>query len=180
MRLSPLLIVGVALALGSHTSSAQRTYRRAHVDSMGQLRIMLSNNRVIRPSKDSGQVGFEQVTMSADRRTVGWVALYPNCCTSYSIPLRLVLLRADGGRTVISNELPIWQWAFAADGRTVAIRQAPVHGAAETSYERRDIRTGRLLATAQSDSATPPSALPVWARQAMPKRGPLPPPSHER
>jgi hypothetical protein len=180
MRLSPLLIVGVALALGSHASSAQRTYRRAHVDSMGQLRIVLSNNRVIRPSKDSGQVGFEQVTLSADRRTVGWVALYPNCCTSYPIPLRLVLLRADGGRTVISNELPIWQWAFAADGRTVAIRQAPVHGAAPMFYEQRDIRTGRLVATATTDSTPPPSALPVWARDVMPRQAPLPAPTHER
>jgi len=180
MRLSPLLIVGVALALGARTSSAQRTYRQANVDSTGQLRIVLSTNRVIRPPKDSGQAGFEQVTMSADRSIVGWVALYPNCCTSYAIPLRLVLLRADGRRTVIDNDLPIWQWAFAADGRSVAIRQAPVHGAAPTSYERRDIRTGRLLATAQSDSATPPAALPVWARDVMPRQPPLPAPSRER
>lgn len=180
MRLFPHLIVGAALVLGTHTGFAQARYRRADVDSTGQLRIVLSNNRVIRPSKDSGQVGFEQVTMSADHRIVGWVALYPNCCTSYSIPLRLVLLRADGARTVINNDLPIWQWAFAADGRSVAIRQAPVHGAAPTFYERRDVRTGRLLATAQSDFITPPSALPVWARDVMQRQAPLPAPSHER
>src|SRR5829696_4909953 len=148
MRHSPLLVVVVALALRTHTSSAQRTYRRADIDSSGELRIVLSTNRVIRPSKDSNQVAFDQVTMSADHRIVGWVALYPNCCTSYPIPLRLVLLRADGGRTVIGNDLPIWQWAFAADGRSVAIRQAPVHGAAPMYYERRDIRTGRVIATA--------------------------------
>jgi hypothetical protein len=97
MRLSPLLIVGVALALGARTSSAQRTYRQANVDSTGQLRIVLSTNRVIRPSKDSGQAGFEQVTMSADHRIVGWVALYPNCCTSYAIPAQTRL--APGRRT---------------------------------------------------------------------------------
>jgi hypothetical protein len=180
MRLSPLLIVGVALALGAHTSFAQATYRRADIDSTGQVRIVLSSNRVIRPSRDSGQVGFEQVAMSADHRIVGWVGIYPNCCTSYPIPLRLVLLRAGGGRTVINNDLPIWQWAYSADGRSVAIRQAPVHFAAMTSYERRDIRTGRLLATAQSDSTKPPSALPVWARDVMQRQAPLPAPSHER
>ena len=180
MRHSPLLIVGVALALRTHTSSAQRTYRRVDVDSTGQLRLVLSNKHVIRPPKDSDQVAFEQVTMSADRRIVGWVALYPNCCTSYPVPLKLVLLRMDGGRTAISNALPIWQWAFAADGQSVVIRQAPIHGAAPMSYERRDIRTGRLIATAQTDSTTLPKALPAWVRAAMPRQEPLPPLSNER
>ena len=168
----PLLIAGVALALGTHTSSAQTTYRQADVDATGQLRIVLANAHVIRPPKDSDQVAFEQVAMSADHRSVGWVALYPNCCTSYPIPLKLVLLRTDGGRTVISNDLPIWQWAFAADGENVVIRQAPVHGAAPMMYELRDIRTGRVIATAQSDSTTPPTALPAWACGAMPRPRP--------
>jgi len=180
MRVFPHLMVGAALVLGARTSFAQARYRRADIDSAGQLRIVLSNNRVLRPSKDSGQVGFEQVAMSADHRTVGWLALYPNCCTSYPIPLSLVLLRADGSRTVINDDLPIWQWAFAADGRSVAIRQAPVHGAAPTSYERRDIRTGRLLATATTDSITSPSTLPVWASDVMQRQAPLPPTSHQR
>ena len=174
MRHSLLRIVGVALALGTHTSSAQTTFRRADIDSTGQLHILLSNGHVIQPSKDSDQVAVEQVTVSADHRMVGWVALYPNCCTSYPIPLRLVLLRTDGGRTVISNALPIWQWAFATDRRSVVIRQAPVHGAAPMSYEQRDIRTGRLIAEAQMDSTTPPSALPAWVRPAMPRPAPLP------
>src|ERR671921_399500 len=103
MRHTPLLIVGVALALAAHTATAQRTVRRADLDSSGRLRILISTGRVIRPSKDSGQVAFEQITVSADRRMVGWVALHRNCCTSYPIPLELVLLRADGGRTVIGN-----------------------------------------------------------------------------
>ena len=180
MRRSPLLIVGVALALGAHMASAQRTVRRADLDSSGRLRIVLSRGEVIRPSKDSDQVAFEQIAVSADRRTVGWVALHPNCCTSYPIPLKLVLLRADGGRTVISNELPIWQWAFTDDGRSVAIRQAPVHGAAPTSYERRDIRTGYLMATAMGDSTSRAAALPAWARGAMPRRASSPRRSNER
>jgi hypothetical protein len=166
------LIVGFALALGTHASPAQRTFSTADVDATGQLRIVRSNTRVIRPAADSGQVGFEQVAMSADHRTVGWVALYPNCCTSYPIPLALVLLRTDGRRTVISNEFPIWQWAFVGDGRSVVIRQAPVHGAAPTFYERRDVRTGRVLATARADTSAP-EALPAWVRGAMPKRAPV-------
>ena len=167
MHNGTVLIVCIGLALGSRPSSAQRTVRHADIDSTGQLRIVLSDKRVISPPKDSTQVTFEQLAISADHRVAGWVALYPNCCTTYPIPLRLVLLRADGGRTVIGNDMPIWQWAFAADGRSVVIRQAPVHGAAPTSYERRDIRTGRVTATAVADSSFDP-ALPAWARVAQP------------
>ena len=158
------LVVFVVLALGTHTSSAQGTFRRADIDSTGQLRVVLVDNRIIRPPKDSDQVTFEQVALSADRRIVGWVALYPNCCTSYAIPLKLVLLRTDGSRTVISNEMPIWQWAFAADGRNVVIRQASVHVAAPMYYELRAIRTGRLIARAQTDS-TPHCAAHVSSRR---------------
>ena len=170
LRASPLLVVAVALALSAHPSSAQETYRRADVDSTGQLRIVLSSRRVIRPPKDAGQVAFAQVGISADHRIVGWVALYPNCCTSYSLPLELVLRRVDGGRTVISNQMPIWRWAFAGDARSVTIRQAPVHGAAPMSYERHDIRTGRLIESVETDSTTPRTALPAWARGVMPSK----------
>ncbi len=178
MRNGSLVIVCFASALLARTSSAQRTYRGAELDSTGQLRVVLSNQRVIRPPKDSGQVAFEQVALSADHRVVGWVALYPNCCTSYPIPLELVLLRAGGARTVISNQLPIWQWAFAADGRSVVIRQGPVHGAAPLHFELRDVRTGHLIATAQADSNTA-RALPHWVRIAMPAGAPSSPLSHE-
>jgi hypothetical protein len=179
VRNSAVLIVCVALALGRRTGSAQATIRRADIDSTGQLRIVLADNRVISPPKDSDQVAFEQLALSADHRVVGWVARYPNCCTTYAVPLKLVLLRAGGGRTVIGNELPIWQWAFAADGRSVVIRQAPVHGAAPTSYERRDIRTGRVIATALADSSTR-RAPPAWVRIAMPRPASSPPLPNER
>ena len=157
------------MALRAHASSAQGTFRKADVDATGQLRIVLSNARVIRPAADSDQVGFEQVALSADRRIVGWVALHPNCCTSYPIPLTLVLLRTDGRRTVIGDGLPIWQWTFTADARSVVIRRAPVHGAAPTLYERRDVRTGRVLATAQTNTPAP-VALPEWVPDAMQQR----------
>ena len=115
---------------------------------------------------DSQQVGFDQVAISRDHRVVGWLALYPNCCTSYPIPLQLVLLREDGRRTVIGDDLPIWQWAFVPGGRNVVIREAPVHGDAPATYELREIRTGRLIASIQKDSTT---TLPPWARPAQPQ-----------
>ena len=170
----PLLIAWGGLALVTHTSTAQTTFHRADVDSTGQLRIVLSNQRTIRPPKDSDQVAFEQVSLSSDHRAVGRVALYPNCCTTYPIPMKLVLLRVDGGRTVIASEMPIWQWGFAADGRSVVIREAPLHGDAPMFYELHDMRTGRLIASAETDSSSH-AALPPWARAAMKREPPLPP-----
>src|SRR5690349_3172757 len=111
----PVTIVAcVALALGPTPTPAQASYRRAELESTGQLRIVVSTNKVLRPPKDSDQAAFGQVALSRDRRMVGWVALYPNCCTSYPIPLKLVLLGAGARRIVISNGSPVWQWAFSA------------------------------------------------------------------
>ena len=59
------------------------TYRRADVDSLGQLRIITSTKRQIVPAKVQGQVGFEKAAISADGRAVGWLALFPNAATSY-------------------------------------------------------------------------------------------------
>jgi hypothetical protein len=173
VRSASFVIACLAFALTAHNAPAQATFAGATIDSTGQLRVRLAN-RIIQPAKDSDQVAFEQVALSADHRVVGWVALHPNCCTSYPIPLRLVLLRADGRRTVIGNELPIWQWGFASDGRSVVIRQSPVHGAAPSHYERRDVLTGRVLATAEADSSTL-AKLPAWAQSAMPRQIAKPP-----
>jgi hypothetical protein len=175
----PLSLILVALGLWTHRSSAQGTYRRADIDSTGQLRLVLSTNRIIRPPRDSDQVGMEQPALSADHRIAGWLGLYTNCCTSYPIPLRLELRRIDGKRTSVSNELPIWRWAFSADGRSVVIRQAPVHGSAPEHYELRDVDNGRVIATADFDP-THAAALSEWARIAMPRQPAPPPSSSER
>jgi hypothetical protein len=161
MRTSIILVLCAVLALRVPSSSAQTTIRQAVLDSTKErLRIVLSNHRVIEPAKDSDQVGFAQVAVSADHRVVGWVSLDTNCCTSYPIPLALVLLSATGHRTVIQNALPIWDWSFEPGGQNVVIRQAPVHGDAPNTYELHDISTGRLLASAFPDSAP----LPSWTR----------------
>jgi hypothetical protein len=161
-----LLIIAASMTLGAESSSAQGFFRRAEVDSLGEVRITLADKSIIRPPKESTQAGVEQLALSADHRVVGWVVLYPNCCTSYPIPLKLVLLRAGGRRTVISDGLPVWQWAFSPDGGSVVIRQAPVHGDAPVSYEQRDIRSGRVIASTITDSTT---ALPGWARPVVAK-----------
>ena len=122
-----------------------------------------ASGREIRPPKDSDQVGVEQVAISADRRAVGWLALHPNCCTTYPIPLELVVLTSARTRTFTGDGQAIWQWAFYADSRRVSYRQGPVHGPATPHFELRDIRTGRLVSSFDGDS-TEVRAAPAWVR----------------
>ena len=167
MRLKVPIIIGIATALACARSSVQETYRRADIDTLGQLRIITVDGRHIDPRKDGDQVAFDQVTVSADHRSVGWVALYPNCCTSYPIPLKLIVLTDGRTRTLAGNGLPVWRWSFFADGKRIAFRQAPIHGEDHSHFELRDLRTGRLVDRFDSDSASLREA-PVWARVLKP------------
>jgi hypothetical protein len=152
----------VASTLVAGTSNAQ-TYGRADIDAHGQLLIVTSTGREIRPAPDSGQAGIDRVAISPDGRAVGWLVLFPNCCTTYPIPLKLVLLVAGKRRTISGNGLPVWEWKFSEDGQYVAIRQAPVHGDAPQHYELRDVRSGRLVDSFEAGSKRGRSP-PPWVR----------------
>jgi hypothetical protein len=166
------IIICIAMALAGTRSSAQQTYRRADVDTLGQLHIITVSGRQIDPRKAVDQVAFDQVAISADRRSVGWVALYPNCCTTYPVPLKLIVLTDRTTLTLVGNGLPVWRWSFSADSKRIAFHQAPVHGADGSHFELRDLRSGRLIASFDADSANLRHA-PVWVRALKP---PAPPP----
>ena len=169
----PHMFLGcVVVAVVGRESLAQATFRRADLDAQGRLRLTTSTGRIVLPPKDSEQVGFEQVAISPDHRAVGWVALYPNCCTTYPVPLKLIILTAGRADTLVGTGLPIWRWAFVADGRRVAFRQAPVHGSPSSHYELHEVSTGRLVSTFDPPSDTVRDA-PAWARAL--ERSPPPP-----
>jgi len=157
-----LLACVVASTLVAGASGAQ-TYSRADVDANGKLLIVTSTGREIRPTPDSGQAGIDRVAISPDGRAVGWLVLFPNCCTSYPIPLKLMVLVAGKRRTISGNGLPVWEWKFSEDGRYVALRQAPVHGDAPQHYELRDVRSGRLVDSFETGSKGRRSP-PPWVR----------------
>ncbi len=95
----------------------------------------------------SEQVGFQQPRLSANGKYVGWLALYPNCCTSYPIPLRLVVLDASHRlHTFEGIELAIFKWGFLPRSTSVAYMQTVVHGSNFEHFEARSIRGGGLLA----------------------------------
>jgi hypothetical protein len=160
---SPILIMCVATTLAGTEIAAQQTYRRAEIDSNGQLRIITSSRREIAPRKDGDQLSFDKVAISADHQSVGWLALYPNCCTSYPIPLKLVVLTRGTERTFTGNGLPVWEWSFSSDGKRVALRQAPVHGVAGLHFELRDIQSGRRMRSFDPESDNS-RGMPAWIR----------------
>jgi hypothetical protein len=157
------LLCAMAIAAGASRSGAQEKIARAGVDQHGQLRITSSLGRRITPAKEKDQVGFDNVSISADRRSVGWLALFPNCCTTYPVPLRLVVYSMGRQRKFSGSGLAFARWAFSADGRRVAFRQETVHSSQGVHYELRDVSTGRFVAAYDPDGAHPSTA-PRWVQ----------------
>src|SRR3954465_6233451 len=152
----------MVLAVVVATAAGAQTYSRADIDTMGHVHVVTSKGREIHPPRDSGQVGADRIAISPDSTAVGWLALYTNCCTTYPVPLKLVLLVAGKRRTIAGGELPIWEWKFTEDTRYVVIRQAPVHGDAPQHFELRDVKTGRRVDS--YDSGSNRKRAPPWIR----------------
>lgn len=112
-------------------------------------------------------VGFSEVELARDRQTLGWTVNVQNCCTSYPIPLSLVVFRNkrvlhsfDGGQMV-------WSWMFREDGKQVAVVFGPTHGPEIGDYRLYSVETGRLLSEVYGDADTQSlkSDASDWARE---------------
>ena len=174
-----MIVQFAALAVAcASTLDAQTFFARAVLDSANGLRITTTTGRTIIPARDTAQVGFAAPAISANHRRIGWLALYPNCCTSYPIPLRLVVRTDETERVFDGSGLPVWRWAFVDDGRRVAFRQTPVHGDAPAHYELRDIDTGKLVAAyddslERSAKSVKPSPAPRWVQSVDRAKPPI-------
>lgn len=133
----------ILLALGT-AAAATDPYVETVIDPSGQLRITTKHHREIVPKKDRDQTAFDNAQIAPDGRSVGWLALYPNCCTTYPIALKLVVLFNGEERTYTGNGLPIARWCFWASGKQVAFEQETVHGGMGAHYELHDVETGQL------------------------------------
>jgi hypothetical protein len=85
--------------------------------------------------------------LSDERLAVGAQAMFGNCCTSYDIPLQLVIY-SRGKTHRFEGGLAIFDWHFADGGRRVVFSQQTVHFACSVHWELRDIASERLMATA--------------------------------
>jgi hypothetical protein len=149
----PLLAFADALRPGQVQAE---TYESVDLDSDGNLRIATSEHKTItvpkggtpRAGKSFGnQTAFEKPVLADDRRAVGAQAMFGNCCTSYDIPLQLVIY-SRGKTHRFEGGLAIFDWHFADGGKRVAFSQQTVHFTCSVHWELRDIATERLVAKA--------------------------------
>ena len=164
------------LTSGSGTIRAE-TYRSATIDVNGNLAILGSNGATVLVRKEGEQTSFSSPVLSSTQIAVGAQAMFPNCCTSYDIPLQLVVYAAGKVHRFKGIGLPIFQWGFADGGTRVAYGQEPVHSGCETHYELRDIDSERLVDSVdvpQSCGLVPdpePVKIPQWVADLRAKAG---------
>jgi len=111
------------------------------------------------------QEGFSDVQLAEDRKTIGWTETYDNCCTSYAVPLFVVIYRSGKIVQRIHSAQMVWSWMFVDRAKRVAIVWGPTHGPEVGDYMLYDVKTGKLLAEVYGDAETQalqPDA-PLWA-----------------
>lgn len=150
-------------------SGARRvvTVDSAGIDAAGDLVIVTSDHRTILVPREGEQSSFDDPIVSSARTAVGAQAEFPNCCTSYDIPLQLVVYALGKVHRFTGIGLPIFRWHFADGGTRVAFAQETVHFSCSTHYELRDIKSEQLIASA--DIPEPCGQAPVARVVKMPK-----------
>jgi hypothetical protein len=112
-------------------------------------------------------VGFSRVHLAEDRQTLGWTINVQNCCTSYSIPMSLVVFRHKHVLHTFAQGQMVWSWMFLQGGEHVAVVFGPVHGDADGDYQLYDVKTGKLMSEVWGDDDTQPLKpnAPEWAKR---------------
>ena len=139
----------------------------------GPLQIVYSDEsrfvEALPPKKEGArnQEGISYPQLAEDRQTIGWLEDYDNCCTSYAISLSLVVFRSG---SIIQRIWPgqmIWQWMFFDDGKYVGVISGPTHGTDIGEYKLYSVKTGRLVAEANTNAQLPAlkADAPAWAKK---------------
>jgi hypothetical protein len=181
MSRTVLLVFSTAMVLAhAHVSTrAAETYRSVSTDAGGRLVIRTTDDKTILIEKDGEQTAFGEPVLSADRTAAAAQALFPNCCTSYDLPLQLVVYSAGRVHRFRGNGLPIFQWHFADRGTRIAFGQEPAHFGCAIHYELREVRSERLLDSADIPQPCgqlpnpPPVQIPAWVAALRARVGPV-------
>jgi hypothetical protein len=142
---------GLALLAIALLGGTPERYESVVVDPDGSVAVTTEDGRRIASprlpplSADMPNVGAEQAAVSPDHQSVGWLALFTNCCTSYPLPLNLVILH-DGRLHVLEGSTSIWFWSFQDGGRRVAAREELPHGDQGLHYDLWDVASGDRVA----------------------------------
>ena len=112
-------------------------------------------------------VGFAEVHLAKDGRTLGWEILFQNCCTSYSIPESVVVFRDKRVMHEFQQGQMVRSWMFADGGDRIAIVFGTVHGPEVGDYRLYDVSTGKLLSEVWGDEETQAlkTDAPEWAKR---------------
>jgi hypothetical protein len=134
-----------AVQLRSLGAQQPETYESATIDANGNLTIVKSNGQSVVIRKEAEQTAFSAPVMAPAKTAVGAQAMFANCCTSYDIPLQLVVYSGGTVHRFKGVGLPIFKWGFAHQGTRVAYGQEPVHFGCATHYELREIDSEHLV-----------------------------------
>ena len=141
------------------------------LDDGDNLIIHAGTRRIPAPRAEEKQVGFSDAKVSSNGRLVGWLALQPTCCTSYPIPLSLIIF--ENGKVIqrFYEGQAIWAWSFEKHNSAVAYRHSVTHGPIMEEYKLRSIGDGKLLDEfdcsdfeTEESSKKNPRLVPVWIR----------------
>jgi hypothetical protein len=113
------------------------------------------------------EVGFSDVKVSSDKRTIGWTEVFENCCTSYPVPEVLAIYQSGETITHIQQGQMVWDWVFLDGSQHVSAVWGPTHGTDRGDYQLYDARTGHMLSEffgEPADNSTNPEA-PEWVKQ---------------
>lgn len=112
-------------------------------------------------------VGFSDVRVAEDHRTMGWTIDVESSCTSDHVPLTLVLFRDRHVLRSFEQGLMVWSWMFVQGGEQVAVVFGSVNGTGVGDYRLYDVTTGRLMSevSGKEDIHALQSNAPEWAKR---------------
>ncbi|HEV3375472.1 MAG TPA: hypothetical protein VG051_07180 [Candidatus Acidoferrum sp.] len=155
------------MALWTTLAAAQAvTITRAYADGSGGLHVVTANGKDITVPKEKGQTGAEEIKITNDHQTLGWLVVYPNPDPNRSwekLYGKLVLWRDGKVLRRFSTEQVFWSWGFWQDGKQVAFHTGPLHGFGRS--ELHDLTTGFLVAAFNDDDT---GTEPDWAQSLDP------------
>jgi len=142
--------------------NASKTISKAYIDNNGNVHVVDGDGIDTKPPKEKGQASSDSIIVADDKQTVGWLAQFPNCCTSYPIALTLVIWRDGAIVHRFGDGLLIADWHFVDGGKQVAFYSNTVHGDFAPHYELRDMKSGRLLGKWHGELT---KDAPKWAQE---------------
>lgn len=170
-----LAIALVCLVCCEAATSAQRYIAVTPGDEIKALAIKTDSGNLQAPFTETDQASFGSVRISPTGDSVGWLALVTNCCTSYPLPLALVIFRDGKVAYQFREDSAIWRWTYLAHGTQVAYQWSLPHGFIPTYYTLRSLRTGVVLdrfvcgINESTHEYIKPAHIPDWVRAVEPK-----------